>query len=166
MTPEQARRLHLTGAGIGGAIGAAVLLATPLIASWEGKVNYGYRDIIGVPTYCYGGTGPNAVVGRHYTDQECATQLAQDVRAHALPLQRCVSPNTPTPTFAALISLSFNIGPDGVCRSSIVRYINAGNIAEGCRRFDLYNRAGGRVVQGLVNRRAAERRLCEQGITR
>ncbi|MGO7244698.1 glycoside hydrolase family protein [Rhizobium ruizarguesonis] len=32
-----------------------------------------------------------------------------------------------------------------------------------CQAMTLFNRAGGRVVQGLVNRRAAELKLCLKG---
>jgi lysozyme len=42
-----------------------------------------------------------------------------------------------------------------------VREYNAGNTAEACARLELYNKAGGRVLRGLVRRRAAERELCE-----
>ena len=147
-----------------GGLAAALALAVPLIANWEGERRVGYLDIVKVPTYCFGGTGPEAVVGKRYTAAECKTQLAEDVISHATPLQRCITREIPPETFAALISLSYNIGPAGVCRSGAVRYANAGKIKEACEAITLYNRAGGKVVRGLVNRREAERKLCLRGI--
>lgn len=147
-----------------GGLAAALLLAVPLISNWEGERRVGYLDIVKVPTYCFGGTGPEAVVGKRYTAAECRTQLAQDAESHAQPLVRCITRAIPAETFAALISLSYNIGPAGVCRSSAVRYANAGDIKRTCEAITLYNRAGGRVVRGLTNRREAEKRLCLRGV--
>ncbi|MFA6043607.1 MAG: lysozyme [Phycisphaerales bacterium] len=147
-----------------GGLAAALALAIPVVAQWEGERRVGYLDIIGVPTYCFGGTGPEAVVGKHYTASECRTQLAQDAIDHAKPLQRCITRELPPEVFAAFISLSYNIGPAGVCRSSVVRYANAGDLASACASISKFNRAGGKVYRGLVNRRAAERRLCERGL--
>ncbi len=166
ITPDPRPRA-LVKANVGkaaGSLAAALALAVPLVANWEGERQVGYLDIIKVPTYCFGGTGPEAVVGKRYTAAECRTQLAGDARSHALPLTRCITREIPPETFAALISLSYNVGPAGVCRSSAVRYVNAGQFKQACEAITRYNRAGGRVIQGLVNRRSAERRLCLRGV--
>ncbi len=161
---------------VAGASAAALLLATGIVAAWEGKRNVGYLDIIGVPTYCYGGIGPEAAVGRRYTDAQCKSQLAGDVRSHAAPLARCLTRPLPDQTYAALISLSFNIGPAGVCKTAAFRpdkpfagqglawYFNNGYAAQGCAAFGRYVYAGGRRIRGLENRRRAERKLCEEGL--
>jgi lysozyme len=147
-----------------GGLAAALALAIPVVAQWEGEKRVGYLDIIGVPTYCYGGTGPEAVVGKRYSAATCRTQLAQDAIDHATPLQRCITRELPPEVFAAFISLSYNIGPAGVCRSSVVRLANAGDLRGACAALTKFNKAGGKVYRGLVNRRADERRLCERGL--
>lgn len=161
-----------------GAIAAAAVvtagvvgMATDLIAPWEGLRTVGYYDVVRVPTYCYGGTGPEAVVGRTYTMAQCRTQLATDVRQHANAVGRCITrSDVPPEVFAATISLSFNIGEQGVCRSSVVRYINAGQFRQACDFLPRYNRARNRVtgqmreIRGLTNRRAAERAFCLRGV--
>lgn len=151
-------------AGSAAGLAAALTLAVPVIADWEGERQVGYLDIIHVPTFCFGGTGPEAVVGKYYTRAECRTQLARDAVSHAVPLQKCITAPIPAETFAALISLSYNIGPVGVCRSSAVRLANVGDIAGACQAITLYDRAGGRVIKGLTNRRQAEKRLCMRGL--
>lgn len=147
-----------------GGLAAALAIAIPLVTVWEGERRVGYADVIGVASYCFGGTGPEAVVGKRYTAAECQSQLAQDIISHARPLQRCITRELPPEVFAAFISLSYNIGPAGVCKSSVVRYANAGNLPAACASISKFNRAGGRVIRGLVNRRADERRLCERGL--
>jgi len=147
-----------------GGLAAALALAIPVVVQWEGERRVGYEDVLGIPTFCFGGTGPEAVVGKRYTAAECQSQLAQDIISHARPLQRCITREIPPEAFAAFISLSYNIGPAGVCKSSVVRYANAGDLASACASISKFNRAGGRVIRGLVNRRADERRLCERGL--
>lgn len=56
----------------GGVAAAALTLAVPLIAKWEGKRNDPYRDIVGVKTVCYGET---RVPMRPYSDAECTAML-------------------------------------------------------------------------------------------
>lgn len=132
--------------------------------SAEGHRNVGYRDVVGIPTYCYGGTGAAAVVGKVYTDAQCNSQLGADVRSHADGISACIKVATPAPSLAAFISFSYNVGVGGFCRSSVARNLNAGDLKDACAGLSAWVFAGGRRVQGLVNRRASERALCERGL--
>lgn len=62
--------------------------------------------------------------------------------------------------FNALVSFAFNVGVTALGRSTLLRLVNNnpndGNIA---KEFLKWNRAGGRVVQGLTNRRIKESAL-------
>lgn len=157
--PAGARRLAAPAA-----VGA-MTLALPLVALFEGDgERIGYRDIVGVPTYCYGGTGPDAVVGKRYTAAQCQAQLARDVRAHAEAIAPCIKVALPAETHAALISFAYNVGPDAFCRSTVARRLNVGDLAGACTGLSAWTYAGGRQVKGLVRRRAEERALCESGI--
>lgn len=162
---------------VAGVSAAALLIATGIVSQWEGKRNVGYLDVIGVPTYCYGGIGPEAKVGKRYSDAECKAQLAEDVRSHAAPLAKCLTRPLPDKTYAAIISLSFNIGPAGVCKTATYRrdkpftgqglawYFNNGYLREGCNAFGRYVYAGGRKFKGLENRRRDERAQCLAGLS-
>ena len=66
-----------------------------LIATWEGKENVGYKDIVGVPTACYGDT-QNVEVGKRYTDTECLERLDRQIANHAAPVLNC-TPNLRDP---------------------------------------------------------------------
>jgi lysozyme len=150
-------------------VAAALAVATPLIMAWEGDGGQiGYLDVVRVPTACWGHTGRGVVVGRRYSGGECRAFLDGDVRRHADGIARCIAVDTPPQSLAALVSFSFNIGVDGFCRSRVRRDLNAGDLARACADLSAYVYAGRppRRVRGLVNRRAAERRLCERGIRR
>jgi len=49
-------------------------------------------------------------------------------------------------------------------RSTALRRLNAGDISGACEALTWFDRAGGRVIRGLQNRRADEYRLCMEGV--
>jgi len=151
---------------IGSGIAAAVALAIAVIAPFEGKVNDPHWDRFAkIHDVCYGET---RVEMRHYSDIECLDMLNNAVgRDFAPKVFACVPALRQRPNqAAAAISLSYNIGTAGFCKSTAARLMNAGDWPGGCRAIARFNRAGGKVVRGLVNRRAAEVALCLRGITR
>lgn len=113
-----------------GAAGALAVSAAGLgfIGGWEGKENEPYRDIAGVWTVCYGSTGAHVISGGTRTDEECLSLLDEDVNRFEAAVNRC----TPVPKtqnqFDALVSLSFNIGEQAYCRSTLARKFNAGTL--------------------------------------
>lgn len=155
-TSSPSSRTVLAGAA---ALTAALSLATPEIMRWEGKRNDPYRDLVGVMTVCHGETRAPM---RHYSDAECAALLEQRLeRDYARPVLACAPALAGrTHAFAASISLAYNIGPAGFCRSQVARRFNAGDWRGGCEAMLLWDRAGGRRLPGLARRRAAERALC------
>lgn len=164
MKPPATARKPVSKATVGAAgLAAAIALATPLVMSWEGKRNDPYRDIVNVMTVCYGHTGAD-IQRRRYSDAECAALLARDMEKHAKPVLACTPALAARPyEAAAAISLAFNIGTAAYCRSTADRRFDALDWRGGCEAFALFRMAGGRVVQGLVNRRAAEIKLCLRG---
>lgn len=58
--------------------------------------------------------------------------------------------------FDAMVSLDYNIGGGNFKNSSVVAYLNKGDVAAAAESFKLWNKSGGKVVQGLVNRRELE----------
>lgn len=123
-----------------------------------------YLDIVKVPTACDGIT-KGVKIGMRFTPAQCNDLLEEELVAHAEPIIRCVPAlKGRTNQAVAAVSLSYNIGAAGVCKSSIAKLWNAGQWRAGCDRFPLFNKAGGRVIKGLVNRRARERAICVQGL--
>lgn len=148
------------------AVGAAALiaaLATPVISKWEGERNRPYRDIVGVLTVCRGHTGPG-IQNRYYPPTECKALLEQDARTHLAPILACVPKLAERPKVAAAsLSLAYNIGTAGFCRSTAAARFRAGDWRGGCQAIGRFIYAGGRPVQGLVNRRRDEVSLCMEG---
>ena len=66
--------------------------------------------------------------------------------------------------FDALVSLAYNIGTNAFKNSTLVKKLNAGDIRGAAAQFGVWIRAGGKVMQGLVNRRAVEHKLFEKAL--
>lgn len=146
-------------------IGAgAVALAVPLVMLLEGTVMHSYKDPIGIVTACVGHTGPELRMGQRYTREQCETMLYADLEKHAAALD-CIRAPLTDGQKAAFLSFAFNVGNRAFCGSTLVRKANAGDMPGACAELSRWTIAGGRELQGLVNRRAAERQLCEKGLT-
>jgi lysozyme len=143
---------------------AAILIATPVITHFEGERRVGYRDLVGIATSCIGHTGPDAVVGRRYTAEECQGQLARDVRAHAEKVADCIKVPVSAKTEAAFISFAFNVGTGAFCKASLTKKLNRGDYAGACNGLLAWDYAGGKRVPGLTKRRQDERALCLDGL--
>jgi len=155
--------------GVVGAATAALLVS--VVPQFEGIRHVGYRDPIGIPTKCMGDT-TNVVVGQRYSEAECRASLEQQLIVHAEPVLKC-TPGLKGRTYqlAAAVSFAYNIGAGAYCSSSTARRFNAGDWRGACRAMNesdsgrpQWVTAGGRVLPGLVKRRAEERALCERGL--
>lgn len=147
----KAKLVALVGAGA-----AAILI--PFVGGWEGKRNDPYKDIVGVWTVCYGET---RVAMRRYTDTECEEMLAEGLADFAAPvLARNPELKGRPNQLAAAVSLSYNIGSAAYSRSTVARRFSARDWKGACDAFLLWNKAGGKEVKGLTNRRRAERAIC------
>jgi lysozyme len=146
----------------GGSVMAVVLLATPMVASWEGLRQDPYKDIAGVWTVCYGETAN--VQQRRYSVGECQTMLNASLLKHATPILGCLPPATPLEVKAAFVSFGYNVGVNAACGSKAAQKARAADFRGACNSLMNWVYVGKRRVQGLVNRRAAERDLCLKGV--
>ena len=149
-----------TAAGVTG-VSAAMALAVSFIGGWEGLRTEAYQDIVGVWTVCYGETR-GVQPGDEYSVAECDDMLRTEILAFERNLDRCLEreEDIPPGMKVALVSWAYNVGTGAACRSTLVRLANAGEFAAACHQLPRWNRAGGRVIRGLTNRRIAERELC------
>lgn len=145
---------------------AAIAMALPATKTYEGLWLTAKVDTIGTGrpvTACYGET-ENVRLGQKFTEKECSDLLAVKLRRYDAEIGRCIKVQLPDATRAALVTFAYNVGSAGACRSTTIKKINAGDIRGGCDAMMSWNRAQGRVVKGLTNRRAAERKMCLAGI--
>ncbi|MDT4321834.1 lysozyme [Klebsiella aerogenes] len=61
--------------------------------------------------------------------------------------------------FDALVSFAYNIGSRALSTSTLLKKLNAGDIKGAADEFLRWNKAGGKVLNGLTRRREAERAL-------
>ncbi|MEM5541736.1 lysozyme [Sulfitobacter sp. AS92] len=139
-------------------------IAFQLISKWEGKRHTAYRDIVGVWTICYGHTR-TAGPGQHKTDAQCKALLIAEIAEYrdewlAYVNEKAKTYWLPPTRKAAYTSLAFNVGWTGAGKSTATRRLNAGDIEGGCQAISWWNKAGGKVVRGLVRRRTEEVTLC------
>lgn len=143
------------------AIAGIVLSASALvgIASWEGYVEKAYRDIVGVWTIGFGttaGVKPN----QSTTPVAALQRKVEDIQKFEGAVKECVRVPLHQYEYDAYISLAYNIGPTAFCNSTLVRKLNASDYTGACKEILKWNMAGGKVVEGLNNRRKAEYKLC------
>ena len=142
---------------------AALALAVATIGGYEGLRTDAYPDVVGVWTVCYGETR-GVQPGDQHTKAECDAQLAGAIAEFEQGLDRCLTADVPLGTKVALISWAYNVGIGAACRSTLVRKANGGDLVGACNELPRWNRAGGRVLRGLTNRRISERELCLRGL--
>lgn len=154
---------RLTGAA--GAVTALGLLAIAFIGNYEGLRLYAYKDVIGVWTACYGET-KGIHKGMRFTKEQCDVMFISGLARHEKGMRSCLNDpdGLPEKTYVSFLSLTYNIGVGGFCRSSVAREANNLHLVKACNNILKFNKAGGRVVSGLVTRRKAERKLCLDGV--
>ena len=143
----------------------AMAICVTLVGGFEGLRQTAYRDVIGVPTICFGETR-GVKMGDTKTAEECRAMLAGRLQEFADGVAGCVPrfPDLPPARAAAQVSLAYNIGIGAYCRSSVARLLNAGQDRAACDAFLKWNRAAGVVFPGLTRRRETERALCMDGL--
>lgn len=146
-------------------VGGYLGIALTIIAGFEGLYTFAYKDIVGVKTVCYGHI-EGVQMGDKYTVEQCRDMLVTDLPRYEAMVNKCIHVPMPDKRKAAIVSFTYNVGGGALCKSSVARKLNAGDVRGGCDALLLYNKAGGKTVKGLVNRRQAERKLClEEGPT-
>ncbi len=143
-------------------------LAIEVIGKWEGLRLESYQDVVGVWTVCFGET-KGVKPGDRYTKAECEAMLAREIVRYRAAMHGHFTAETkarrlPVKRDVAFTSFGYNVGPRAAGGSTATRRLNAGNVRGACEALGWWNKAGGRVYRGLVNRRAEETALCLDGL--
>ena len=159
------RRKHAirAAAGRGGTTRepAALDMLVNILIKWEGFRSRAYQCSGGVWTYGYGSTyrpdggrvEPNDTITKPQarallteTAVSCLKAARELTDGHS-PSQGCL---------AAIASLIYNVGASAVSRSRFLAAWKRGDIDAAKAEYIDFNKSGGKVVQGLINRREAE----------
>lgn len=130
---------------------------------YEGLRLKAYRDIVGVVTIGYGSTGPHVRMGMTITREEAEALLRKDLARFEAAVTNLVKVKLNDNQFAALVSFSFNVGIGALQKSTLLKKLNKGDYASVPSELMKWTKAGGKNVQGLVNRRAQEGALWGKG---
>lgn len=136
-----------------------VELALRIIKKWEGIRFKAYLCPAGVPTIGYGQTGAGIYLGLVWTQEQADAALLNHVLKVGHAVDRMVKGPLESHEKAALVSFAYNVGNRALLRSTLLRLVNAGHHTAAADQFPRWNKAGGRVLRGLTNRRADERAL-------
>ena len=165
MAMSPALRNKVIAASSAGAIAVAGALITGTNGNdgLEGLKLTPYRDVVGVPTVCYGHTGPDVVMGKRYTEKQCTDLLNADLQSVARQIDPAIDADIPDTMRGALYSFAYNVGVSAFKSSTLLRLINKGDSAGACDQLRRWKYAGGKEWKGLVNRREIEREVCVWG---
>ena len=134
-----------------------------LIKQFEGCRLKSYKDSAGIWTIGYGTTtaaGLGTVqAGMTITQSQADEWLAAGLVKYEAGVMRALTRSPNQNQFDAMVSLCYNIGEGAFAKSSVARLFNGGDVHGAADAFLMWKKAGGKVLQGLMNRRRKEREL-------
>lgn len=134
-----------------------------LIKSFEGCSLKSYKCPASVWTIGWGTTGEVDGVpigaGMTITQAKADSLLINSLVWYENAVSKYVTYNINQNEYDALVSFAYNCGPGALQKSDLLKYLNQGKVNEAANQFDVWTRGGGKVLSGLVRRRAAEKKL-------
>lgn len=135
-----------------------VLCAAPLVKAMEGLSLEAYVCPAGVKTIGYGHTG-KVQLGTRVTKEQADELLAEDLEKFKKQVARSVKVQVTKGQFIALLDFAYNLGARALATSTLLKKFNEGDTLGAADEFKKWVHASGKVLQGLVKRRAAERQF-------
>ena len=129
-----------------------------LIKQFEGCKLKAYKCPAGVWTIGYGHTNnvrPDDII----TFVDARKLLKVDLVIHCNNVEKLVKVPVTQGQFDALVSLEYNIGYNAFKNSTLLKLLNQNKYDEAGEQFSRWVYAGSQKLQGLINRREAEKRL-------
>lgn len=140
------------------------------VKKWEGLKLTAYPDPgsrDGHPyTVGYGHTSDaflKVYRGLSITPAQAEAALEYDLNEAAAKVDDLVKVDLNENQFGALVSFAFNVGLGAFAKSTLLKKLNKGDYAAVPSELARWTRNDGKVMQGLVNRRAAEAGLWAKG---
>jgi lysozyme len=138
------------------------LSATALVALLlhEGYRDNAYTPLAGdVPTIGFGTTS-GVKLGDRTTPEKALTVALLDVQKFEGAVKQCVTVPLSQNEYDAFISLSYNIGSNAFCKSTLVKKLNEGDYAGACNQILRWDQFKGKPLAGLTKRRQQEHKKC------
>lgn len=134
-----------------------------LIVSFEGVKLKSYQDVVGIWTIGCGTikypNGTKVKIGDTCTYSSALNFLHHDLQIFEAGINHLVTVPLTQNQFDALVSLVYNIGLGNFSSSTLLKKLNAKDYLGASDQILVWNKAGGKIVQGLINRRKTEKQL-------
>lgn len=133
---------------------------TDLIKKFEGLRLDVYKDVVGLPTVGYGHLIKDGEdFGVAISQEQADNILDDDLKTTVKCVNALVRYPLTQQEFDAVVCLTFNIGCRALQSSTLLKLINTGDIEGAAEQFLRWDFAKKKKIQGLTNRRIAERHL-------
>jgi lysozyme len=99
-----------------------------------------------------------------WSKAQCDAAFLKDMVSFENSVKKLVKVKLHQWQFDALVSFAYNCGAGNLQKSTLLKKVNASDFAGAAKEFAKWNKGGGRVLSGLVRRRASEA-LLFQNIT-
>ena len=126
-----------------------------LIQKFEGCELEAYQCSAGVWTIGYGHT-KDVIKGMTITKEEAEQMLVDELHEYENYINEYVTVALSQNQFDALVSWVYNLGPANLKASTMLKVLNKGQYEEVPAQMKRWNKAGGKVLEGLIRRREAE----------
>ena len=126
-----------------------------LIKKFEGCELEAYQCSANVWTIGYGHT-KDVEKGDTITKEEAEQMLIDELHEYENYINKYVNVALSQNQFDALVSWVYNLGPANLTASTMLKVLNNGKYEEVPAQMKRWNKAGGKVLDGLVRRREAE----------
>jgi|TARA_Y100000114_G_scaffold128438_1_gene125491 lysozyme len=132
-----------------------------LIKHFEGCELNAYKCPAGVWTIGYGHI-KGVSEGMSITQEQAEQMLLDELKEYENYINELVTVNLSQNQFDALVSWVYNLGPANLQSSTLLKVLNSGDYSGVPAQIERWNKAGGKVLEGLIRRREAESALfCE-----
>ena len=126
-----------------------------LIQKFEGCELEAYQCSAGVWTIGYGHT-KDVVEGMTITKEQAEQMLVDELHEYENYINEYVTVALSQNQFDALVSWVYNLGPANLKASTMLKVLNAKEYEDVPAQMKRWNKAGGKVLEGLIRRREAE----------
>tara|TARA_Y100001937_G_scaffold68231_1_gene93258 strand:- start:2 stop:433 length:432 start_codon:yes stop_codon:yes gene_type:complete len=126
-----------------------------LIKKFEGCELEAYQCSAGVWTIGYGHT-KDVVEGKIITQEQAEEMLIDELHEYENYINNYVTVALSQNQFDALVSWVYNLGPANLKASTLLKVLNQGEYEDVPTQIKRWNKAGGKVLEGLIRRREAE----------
>jgi lysozyme len=129
------------------------------VAIHEGYSDTAYKDVAGVTTIGFG-QADGTKLGDKTNPVRALVKLEQSLDEHAKGMVECIKVPISQGEYDAYLDFTYNVGVFSFCTSTLNKKLNSSDYDGACKELLKWNKAGGKVSEGLTKRRNDEYQTC------